>query len=96
MEPEGSLPCSQQPINISYSEPHASSPHLPNLFPKIHSNILPSMPMSSELSLLFRFSDQNFFYPFLISPIRATYPTHLTLKWYYWGDEDSVPCRSSL
>jgi hypothetical protein len=27
MEPEGSLPCSQQPTNEPYPEPDASSPH---------------------------------------------------------------------
>jgi len=29
MEPKGSLPCSQWPTNGLYSEPHASSLHLP-------------------------------------------------------------------
>jgi len=31
----------------------------PHCFPKIHSNILPSMPMSSEFSLPLRFPNQN-------------------------------------
>jgi hypothetical protein len=34
MEPEGSLPYSQQPATGSYPEPDESSPHLPTLFPK--------------------------------------------------------------
>jgi len=29
MEPEGSLPCLQQPATGPYPEPDASSPHLP-------------------------------------------------------------------
>jgi len=32
-EPEGSLPCTQQPTTGSYIEPHASSPRLLTLFP---------------------------------------------------------------
>jgi len=60
MEPEGSLPCSQDPATGSYPEPYASSSHPPTLIPKIHSNvILPLTPKSSEWSLPFRISDQN-------------------------------------
>jgi len=40
MEPEVSLPCSQQPAIGPYPEPDASSPHIPTYFPKIHSNII--------------------------------------------------------
>jgi hypothetical protein len=34
MEPEGSLPCSQQPATGLYPKPDASIPHVPTLFPK--------------------------------------------------------------
>jgi hypothetical protein len=34
MEPEGSLPCSQQAATGTYPEQNASSPHVPTVFPK--------------------------------------------------------------
>jgi hypothetical protein len=51
MEPEGSLPCSQEPAAGPYPEPDESSGHLPSF---------PSTPRSSDWSLPFRFSDQSF------------------------------------
>jgi len=33
MEPEGSLPCSQQPANGTYYDPDAPTPHLATLYP---------------------------------------------------------------
>jgi hypothetical protein len=58
IEPEGSLPCSQQLGAGPYSEPDAPGPQL-SYFPKIHSNIilLPTS-RSSKWSLSFKFSDQ--------------------------------------
>jgi hypothetical protein len=48
MEPEGSIPCSQQPATFPYPQLDQSSPWLPILFLKIHLNItIPSTPMSS-------------------------------------------------
>jgi len=32
MEPEGSLPCSQDPATGTYPDPNSSSPHLPTVF----------------------------------------------------------------
>jgi hypothetical protein len=34
MEPEGSLPCSQQPATCPYPEPNESNPHPQTLFPQ--------------------------------------------------------------
>jgi hypothetical protein len=49
MEPEGSLPCLQEPVTCPYPETVQSSPCLP---------ILPSTPWSSKLPLSLRFLQQ--------------------------------------
>jgi hypothetical protein len=61
METEGSLPCHKSPPLV----PVLSQIHQVQIFPpyftKIHFNIIfPSMPMSSEWSLPFTLTDQNF------------------------------------
>jgi len=47
MEPKVLLPWLQEPATHPCPEPEASSPHLPTLFPKIHSSIIPPMLRSS-------------------------------------------------
>jgi len=49
MEPEGSLLCSLQSATDHSLTPDASNPHLQPYFPKIHSDIFPSKPRSSQL-----------------------------------------------
>jgi hypothetical protein len=73
MEPEGSLLCSQ--VHATGPCPESDE----SCFSKITSNIiLPCTRRSSESSLRFLFTDQNFV---SIShlPMRATYPAHLTI-----------------
>ena len=91
MEPEGSLPHSQEPASCPYSESDQSSSCTPSHFLKIHINIiLPSTPGPSKLSLSLRFPCQN---PACSStlPIPATCPAHFFLldliNWKIFGEE---------
>jgi hypothetical protein len=60
MEPEGSLPHSQELATGPYPGPDAVSPHLPPYFLQIYSNtIFPSTPRSSGWFFASGFFDQN-------------------------------------
>jgi len=59
MEPKGSLQCLQEPHHWSLSSAGWISSDVPPYFCKIHYN-LPSTHRSSNWSLPFRFSNQNF------------------------------------
>jgi len=56
MEPEGSLPCSQDPATGPYPEPDESSPHLPTLLLLRSILTLPSRPRLGLPSDLFTLS----------------------------------------
>jgi hypothetical protein len=54
MEPEGSIPCSQEPSTGPYPEPYQSNPHHPILSTKIHFSIVhPPTSWSSQRFLSF-------------------------------------------
>jgi hypothetical protein len=78
MEPEGSLPCSQEPSTGHCPEPDQSSPYQP-ILSNIHFNIIhPTMSWSSS-GLFPAGFHINILYAFLFAPIRAIFPAHLIL-----------------
>jgi hypothetical protein len=77
-QPEGSIPCSQEPSTDPYPEPHQSNPHHP-ILSEIHPNIVhPPTSRSSQSSLSFWLSRQ---YSICIPPLSicATCSAHLML-----------------
>jgi hypothetical protein len=79
VEPDGSLPCSQQPAIGPYPEPDESSPHL--LLPISVKSILISFQLYLVLpsGLYLSGFSTKILYAFFISTMRATYPSHLIL-----------------
>jgi hypothetical protein len=77
MEPEGSLPYSEEPSTGIYPEPHQTSPYHPILksILTLFTHLRLGLP-----SGLFPFGfPPNILHTFLFSPIRATCPAHLIL-----------------
>jgi hypothetical protein len=60
MEPDATLPRSQEPATTTFPHLHESNPQRPIYFPKIYFNIILSMNRSSEWSLPFKFSKETF------------------------------------
>jgi len=73
MEPESSLSPSQEPATSIYPEPQTYSPHFLPYFPKVHSNILPSMTRSTA-DLFPSGFPIKVLHAFLISSMRAICP----------------------
>jgi hypothetical protein len=70
IEPQGSIPCSQEPFTCPYPESYQSNPHhiIPSYLSKIHFNILRVGLPSGLLPSVF---STNILYAFLFSRIRA-------------------------
>jgi hypothetical protein len=78
MEPERSLPCSQDHVAGSY--PDEINRHHSTIFRNIHPIIaVPSMPRSFDLPLSFMLSNVISFCPVHIPPMRAICPAPLIL-----------------
>jgi hypothetical protein len=77
MEPENSLPHSQEPTNCLYPEPDKSSP-CPIPLLNIPFNIIPPSPPGSS-SLLHSGFPNKILFALSLFPIRATCPVHLFL-----------------
>jgi hypothetical protein len=71
MEPEGSLPCPQEPSTGPYPEPDQSGPY--------HSNIMHHLRLGLPSGLFPSGLPTNILYAFLLVPIRATFRAHLIL-----------------
>jgi hypothetical protein len=76
MEPEGSLPCSQELSTGPYPESDRSSPNHP-ILSKIHFNIATHLRLGLPSGLFPSGFPTNILYAFLLSPIRATFHVHL-------------------
>jgi hypothetical protein len=79
MEPEGSLPCSQEPSTGPYPEPHQSNPYHPTYLSKIILIFSTHLLLGLFIGFLLSGFPTNNLHAFIFSQIRATYPAHLIL-----------------
>jgi hypothetical protein len=80
VEPEGSLPCSEEPSSSPYPEPDRSSPYHPNPISLRSTLILPTHLRLCLPSGLFYFGfPTKILYTFVFCPISASCPAHLIL-----------------
>jgi hypothetical protein len=82
MEPENSLPCSQEPATGTYPEPNKFNQQPVMLFKTNFNLILLSMPRSPRRSLSFRVSNQNLVCMSVLSHARYI-PRQSDPRFYY-------------
>jgi hypothetical protein len=79
MEPEGSIPCSQEPSTAPYREPDQSSPYHPILSLRSILILFTHLHLGLHIGLISSSFPTYILYAFLFSPICATCPAHLIL-----------------
>jgi hypothetical protein len=79
MEPEDSLPCSQQPATCSYYQSDDSSPQYPNLHLTSILILLPIYVQVFRLVFSLQVFPTKILYAFFTSPMRAPCLVHLIL-----------------
>ena len=87
MEPEGSLPHSQQPANCLYPEPERSSPCPPSHLSKIHFNIILSTPGSSKWYPSLKLPHKNPVYKSL--PHTCHMPCPSQFSWFHYPNNEN-------
>jgi hypothetical protein len=78
MEPEGSLPCSQEPSTSPYSEPDQSNPYHPISLRSIL-RLSTHLRLGLTSGLFPSYIPTTILYAIPFAPIRATFPAHLIL-----------------
>jgi len=77
MKSQGSIPHSQVPATCPYGEPDRASTYSTTHFLKIHLNVIPHLRLGLPSCLFPKGFPTRILYTSLLSPMRATCPTHL-------------------